>query len=506
MGLELIVCMLLAGVFTGGRVAQDVIATLTGNTPPHVERARLRAEREKVRAERARLKADRTSDRYTAGKPRLRDVAAVYWGDALTDVISAHDRRRAEKQAQQSEDKQAAVEQRPARKVRPSWKQRAVRLGRLLWEPVGENRDTDQPDPDADGDLDVADRVSHFWECSKCDATEGGYATQDESDAAAQRHIDSVHGGRGRMVDEFNEPPANTKPGNGRLETPGSAPAHDTAANEEEEERIDWDRERAALTETGIEMAHELGNDCLQPGCWACADRHREGQYTPLPIPDGRAFDCPRCGTPVDYFGRVHGADIPDDDRLKAHCPQCGWIPVAFSDSNAPSDTNDKEQSMTEAAAVGVPTGEAVNYETAIVELDKIEAAQQTHLEQAQQALDKVREAKAAIGDTQASYRPAAEAAGLVHQHLHVLNVDQETVAATGTIADSMPPNRVDEIFAQLEGMEADALQQVSNAEAALAATAAARASIVEKYGDANTTVQQHLAGDSRFLAASGAA
>lgn len=150
-------------------------------------------------------------------------------------------------------------------------------------------------------------------------------------------------------------------------------------------------------------------------------------------------------------------------------------------------------------------SGEAVNYETAMAELDALEAKQQAHLDEAMTALKNIQDAKASISNTRATYRPAVDAAGSIHEHLTALNLDAETIAQTGTIVDAMPPNKVDVMFDQLEAMEVDAQQQVTNAEAALAATDKARQVIVGKYGDAHATVAGELAGDSRFLAAAGA-
>lgn len=170
-----------------------------------------------------------------------------------------------------------------------------------------------------------------------------------------------------------------------------------------------------------------------------------------------------------------------------------------------PRQTAEPKPTPTKGDPMTAPTGEAANYETALAELDALEAAQREHLEQATAALKGIQDVKQRIADAQASYRPAAEAAGNIHQSLEALHLDQETIANTGTIVDSMPPNAVDAMFAQLEEMEAAAQRQVANAEAALAATLQARVVLIAKYGDAHNTVQSELGGDPTFLGAGGA-
>lgn len=104
-----------------GRLTVDIIATVKGTTPPHVEKAKLKATQQ-----------PRNRSPYADGKPRLRDVAAVLWGDALEDAIGSHNRRRAEKAAQRQENESAATAQREPRRVRPGLGERAKRFGRLL--------------------------------------------------------------------------------------------------------------------------------------------------------------------------------------------------------------------------------------------------------------------------------------------------------------------------------------------------------------------------------------
>lgn len=401
--------MLLASLLTGGRVASDLVHAAKGTTPPHIEKARINAEKKAQQA-----KATKQRSEYANGKPRLKDVAAVYWGDAMADTIAAHNRKREEKARQRTENADANAEGRPAATVRPSLKDRAKRVWDLLVKPVGESKPAETP-------ADV------------------------QAPAPGPK------------------PATAPKSATGTAPTPTPAPATAggtgaTAKTDPDAETLHWKCYRCGMTRFRFPtMAAAQQN----------LDRHNQGECA------ARQAENTKRGLTPDGYVR----------------------PPATASSNQP---NSKGDTMTAA------TGEAVNYETAMAQLDAIEAAQREHLEHALAALAKVQGAKQDIADTQATYRPAAEAAGATHESLTALNLDAQTVANTGTMADAMPPNEVDSMFSSLEAMEARIKEQVANAEAALAATANARSVIVAKYGDAHATVQGELSGDSRFLGSGG--
>ena len=155
---------------------------------------------------------------------------------------------------------------------------------------------------------------------------------------------------------------------------------------------------------------------------------------------------------------------------------------------------------------MSTPTGEAVNYETTIAELNALAEEQRGHLDQCQAALQAVEAAKAAIGDMQDSYRASAEAAANISDHLAARNLDGVTLANAGTAVDAMPAGKVDEMFDQLEVMEAEAKARLADAEVALGATEENLRHIQATYGDAYETVTGNLGGDSAFLDAGGIA
>ena len=426
--MEFIVCIILASILTGGRIGVDLFSAAKGNPAPHVEKARIRAEqqRERLAAKTARLEA-KNQPRPADGKPQLRDVVAVYWGDAMADAIDAHNRRRAEKQAQRVENARATAANQTPAAVRPSVKDRIVRLGRLLWEPVGE---TAPP----------------------------GHTYSEEPASTSRPAPDH----------EPEVPPVASQPS-----TP-VAP-------------VDTISEGEPMADVPENFSHweKASSKGAPDDLWMAVDTNGRRWW--------RAKDDTRWTyAPPDFMSK---------QVFREHCT-AGDKEINMTDTSTGIATS--AGPAPSARTGGSPTGEVANYETAMVELDAIEEAQRNHLEQAQAALSKLQGARQDISNTQATYRPAAEAAGNTHQSLAALNLDAETIANTGTMADAMPPNDVDVMFDQLEAMEARVAQQVVNAEAALAATEAARQVLLAKYGEAHAIVQGELAGDSRFLAGAG--
>lgn len=500
--MEFLVCMLLAALFTGGRAASDIIHAVKGTSPAHLERARLKAQNPKPVRERS---------PYAQDKPRLRDVAAVYWGDAMRDVIDAHQRRRAEKTAQRREDQSAVHDGRPPRRLRPSWTVRIKRAGSLLW-----NGPRPAATPADDGAVRVkpapvaqpgqgGPRIA----CDTCGVTlldtAGGYThpsgstCPNRNPAAPDRPAPQPQ----PVPLDAHLPYTLTCPGCGATSRSRTDPSHLTSR----QRYCPTCRNRRPATAGPAQPDSRVNPNPPVPAATMC----RECRIRPADSADGY------CGPCIARFDEESSAPIAPGSLALDRLAEDLLGEELFGANYDPDDSRAVDQRTSTTPAEGdnmtqptssssTATGEAVNYETALAELDALEQAQRTHLEQAKAALDEIRSATARISDTQATYRPAAEAAGSIHQHLTALNLDPETVANTGTITDAMPPNVVDQMFAALEEMEATAQQQVSNAETALAATGAARQVIVEKYGDAHATVQGELAGDARFLDSAGTA
>lgn len=177
------------------------------------------------------------------------------------------------------------------------------------------------------------------------------------------------------------------------------------------------------------------------------------------------------------------------------------WRPVSKQPDSPPAPP-----APSTGGTMTAPTGEAVNYETTIAELTALADAQRGHLDQCTAALQQIESAKAAIGDMQDSYRASSAAAAATAEHLAAKNLDGVTLANAGQTVDAMPAGKVDEMFDQLEGMEAEAKQRLADAEIALTSTETNLQHIQVTYGDAYTTVTGNLGGDSSFLDSGGGA
>lgn len=150
------------------------------------------------------------------------------------------------------------------------------------------------------------------------------------------------------------------------------------------------------------------------------------------------------------------------------------------------------------------PTGEASNYETALVELGQLAELERNCVDQCTGVVSSVQAAKIAINNMQESYRAASTAAPAIMEQLAGRNLDQVTLAHAGTTADALPAGVVDAMYDQLEGMEAEAEARLQAAETALGSTEANIAHLQATYGDAYNTVATDLGGDASFLASAG--
>lgn len=172
--------------------------------------------------------------------------------------------------------------------------------------------------------------------------------------------------------------------------------------------------------------------------------------------------------------------------------------PTAAPATNDPPAPQEGPKTMT------APTGEAVNYETTVAELEAQIREQQAHLDQCLAAEQAAETLASAVDGMQCTYRGLSDAAANTHDHLAAQNLDGTTLASTGDTADALPPGRVDEMLDYVEQIKAVAAERRAAAEAALAATTAALDHIQRTYGDAHETVAGNLSGDAGFLHSGG--
>ncbi len=150
------------------------------------------------------------------------------------------------------------------------------------------------------------------------------------------------------------------------------------------------------------------------------------------------------------------------------------------------------------------PTGEAVNYETTVAELQAEIALTRTWLEQVTAALKSLEDSKNHITDGQDAYRQVASAVPTMLEHLAAMHVDGTTLGLIAAIKEAMPASDVDAALAAIEEAEAFVRKLQANAQAALDALHAALQHIQSKYGAAHETVQSDLGGDATFLGGDG--
>lgn len=240
----------------------------------------------------------------------------------------------------------------------------------------------------------------------------------------------------------------------------------------------------------------------------------------PDPTPDQPAADaadvdgqrtCPDCGATLTHMDGnwrhpdrgncPHHAAQPDPPS----CPVCGW-PYWQTSGGPRCACSNRKPNQPKETPVTAPTGEAVNYETTIAELDALIAYLRQWLEALTVALAKLEEAKNHVSDSQDGYRPAAKAAPSILEHLAALHLDAHTLGLISAIAEAMPASAVDEILALLEEAEAKLKSLRDAAATALEAAEAAKAHVVSQYSAAHETVAGNLSGDSRFVSSGAAA
>ena len=359
--------MLLASLISAARPASDAVHAIKGQEPPHLTKARLRAETQKAKLAAQQAKAEKRRVRPADGKPTIGDVARVYLGDAFQDVIDAHDRRRAEKKAQKQENTQAIAEQRPARQVRPGWKQRVARAWQLLTGPVG-----DKPDSaDQNGPATPSTVVEKVKDALDVDATDGPIITCDECGA---RLVDAAGGwahptgsacGKADRIDQAATAPAVAEPA-----APQQGPAVAGLVCPRCEKtvyQLDFEHGacRSCVTRTGSvrefwERHVNEAKNAYHNGDWVTADRHLAAIEAHLP-----AVYRTRHGDLQAYIR------TPEADRRFNNGYQRLFLPAWRADIQQRINTDatpTEGDTMTDITSVGSATGDAYDVETALNE------------------------------------------------------------------------------------------------------------------------------------------
>lgn len=454
--------------------------------------------RHQVRLERL-AKAGRPVSPKTRGP--LRNYLSEIYADAMLDLADKHRSKREQRGPVVYDPAKPSLAQRFDRAVldgiervkqHRGW-EAAKAAGRTLVAPVGE------PKPDPTPDVEVA------------------------ADSEPPVVAPVASGGQVVVADEVGaqEPvPANGAPT--RVEPETEEPTEDLAAGLKR--TIDAERaRRAALSPeaAAVEEAWRAKANAAQ----AAEERERARRlgipYGPVSVPaEGPNDDCP--ATPItsgeasrlraELFGKCgHRAEPGERADSADYCPYptaLNSIYCAHHTARPQVDTADREPEPNQTAPTGgtmsAPTGEAVNYETTVAELEALATEQRGHVDSCAAALKAIEAAAAAINNMQESYRASSAAAATTAEHLGAKNLDGTTLAHAGTTADAMPAGVVDAMYDQLEALAAEARARLADAEVALGSTEANRDHIVATYGDAHATVAGNLSGDSSFLDSGG--
>jgi hypothetical protein len=373
---EFLVCMLLASILTGGRGALDIIHAIKGTTPPHVEKARIKA---------TATKTPKGKSDYARGKPGLKDVAAVYWGDAMADAIDLHNRRRERKKTKI--DEPAMVKEPKG----PGWLAQFWDLmlnGRR--DPAGvpaaspssnEPGKPDQADAPADPDFD-----GPIIACDDCGTTlidlNGGWVHPPGSTCLKARRDD----------DPFVEPESP------RLPWP----------EPESGDRKAWHCNHCGQTSTTTYATAHAANDAYYRSRRCPANNGQQIQR-----PDGELFawHCNRCGAST---GQIYPSPDAALDTNRDHA--C---------------TDDKENDMTDTAttSTGSATGDAHDLESASHQCDLL----REDLTRIDAALDVIDAAIASAGN----------ATELIEAFLRSKNTDEATVGGMSAARDMLSPERI---------------------------------------------------------------
>lgn len=149
-------------------------------------------------------------------------------------------------------------------------------------------------------------------------------------------------------------------------------------------------------------------------------------------------------------------------------------------------------------------TGEVQTYEQHKAEIAEQRRGWQTLLDLAAASVASVAQAKSDLNAQAEQGRALAAAAQAKSDGLAGAGLDVETLSHAGMQADAVDVNKLNDQFEALEQIEADAREDQSRAEAALAALDAEEATIDAKYGDAHATVAADLGGNAGYLESGG--
>lgn len=202
----------------------------------------------------------------------------------------------------------------------------------------------------------------------------------------------------------------------------------------------------------------------------------------------------------------------PEPERPRVRVQPRPAEPAAAANGTKPPDSTTKPDpaeakppaTPTTTSAGGTtmtgPTGEVVNHETHIAELDATIAELRAGIDLCNAVEGTSTTLRGQVDDLQSKYGPVASAAQTRADHLQAMNVDATTTGHAAEGADALDPNAVTRYHDEAENIEAGARSLRDRLERALAAAEAERAEAIRRYADAQDTVNTDLGGNTSYL------
>lgn len=160
---------------------------------------------------------------------------------------------------------------------------------------------------------------------------------------------------------------------------------------------------------------------------------------------------------------------------------------------------------MTQSTGGGI-NAEVTNYQTARATLTDMIGHTEVQIDAANGALGHLADVKIHVDAFETALAGVPEAAASKLDHMSALNVDGTTLGHAGAQVENLPAGSVNTLYEAVEVIETAVADRAAKAADALAAEQAELANIDSLYGEAAATVEEKLAGDSRFVGSGGAA
>lgn len=205
-----------------------------------------------------------------------------------------------------------------------------------------------------------------------------------------------------------------------------------------------------------------LNRDALEPGTWTVGDDGRRVELKPAGYAPPSVGDRNTDGRPLEWTGKVWApvcscSNKPMGDHDERGSLRCGTCNLRAVDDK-PEPTN---QETSGGEIMSAPTGEAVNYETTV---NQIQAAE----ELVSTVAERLDGADLAVAELRGTVEQLSAAMGALH-------LDDGSMSGVNAALESLDPEHFADLFTKLD--------------TAKVGLASARDSVVSTYGDAAATV-----------------